>query len=119
MRASFPRLLIGMVATILLAFVAGQLVASAADSQPAASLAFGGVLLGAWLGFMAASRMTFTNDRGDVFRFHPQYVAGVSVVIVACALLLAGAFGLAVLAFVGGVLLILFGRRRSEFTSAS
>ncbi|HSI80032.1 MAG TPA: hypothetical protein VK919_05210 [Solirubrobacterales bacterium] len=113
MRATRWRLVIGMVAAIVLALAAGQIVASAADSQPAGAFTFGAVLVAAWLAFMARTRLTIVSAEGHAFRFHPLYVAGISVVIAASALLLAELLVLSLLSFAVGLMLISSGRRRS------
>jgi vacuolar-type H+-ATPase subunit I/STV1 len=113
MRASFWRLAGGMLAAVVLAGVIGVLVGSAADSQEVGAFTVGVVLLAAWLGFMARARLTITRANGDVFRIHPLFVAGVSLLIVANSLLLADLGSLTLIAFIAGVILIFMGRSRS------
>lgn len=113
MRVTRRRLVIGMAAAIVLALAAGQIVTSTTDSQPAGAFTFGAVLIAAWLAFMARTRLKIVSAHGDVFRFHPLYVAGISVVIAASALLLAELLVLSLLSFAAGLILISSGRRRS------
>lgn len=102
-----------MVAAILLAVLAGVVVGSLADSQPAGAFTFGAVLVAAWVGFMARTGLRLTNAQGDVFRFHPLYVAGVAVVLAAGAAFLAPFPGIGLVGFLVGAILIVKGRRRS------
>jgi hypothetical protein len=119
MRASPWRLLLGTFAAVLSAAVLGFAVGSAADSQSVAAFTFGAVLLAAWLGFMVRIRLRLTNAEGGVFRFHPLYVFGISVLIGASSLLLADLPDISLPAFAVGLILAFMGRRRSGLVGRS
>lgn len=113
MRVSPWRLAAGMLAAILLAGALGVVLGSLAGSQGVAAFTFGAILLAVWLGFMARTKLRVTSAEGTTFRFHPLYVAGISVLICAISLLLVELMTTGVAVFGVGLILVFMGRRRS------